>query len=401
MIDIANSSDPTQPLIVGVVGAGTMGAGIAQVSLLAGHEVHLHDVDQDAIERGRKRIRDGLQRLVDKGRLTPPDSTEMMASLHDAHSLEGLAQEADVVIEAALEDIDLKRTIFLALAASARDDAVLATNTSALNIADIAAATAHPELVLGLHFFNPAPVMPLVEVVTTQQTDHATIDRAVNFVVGLGKEPIVCRDSPGFIVNRVNRPFTLEALRMLESEEAGVQEIDRAVQSAGYPMGPLALMDLVGIDVNFAVATAIWHGFDEEIRFTPSRIQEGMVSVRRLGRKTGEGFYRYEDGRPTGLSPALSQVGIHTVEGTLAADEIVRRIELAIINEAYHAAGDGVADPRDIDRAMKLGASHPHGPFERAAELGLRTVIDGLSRLQGIYGERFSVAPALWQVASM
>jgi 3-hydroxybutyryl-CoA dehydrogenase len=378
-----------------------MGAGIAQVCLQAGHEVQLHDVDHEAIERGRNRIRDGLGRLVNKGRLSPHDVDEMMASLHDAHSLEGLAQEADIVIEAALEDLELKRTVFRALAANARPNAVLATNTSALSVAEIAAATDLRASVLGLHFFNPAPVMPLVEVVTTPRTAHATIDRAVNFVVGLGKEPIVCSDSPGFIVNRVNRPFTLEALRMLEAGEAGVQEIDRAVQSAGYPMGPLALMDLVGIDVNFAVANAIWHGFNEEIRFTPSRIQEAMVARGRLGRKTGEGFYRYEDGRPTGLSASLREAGIHTVEGALAADEIVRRIELAIINEAYHAAGEGVADPPDIDSALKLGANHPHGPFERAAELGLRTVIDGLSRLQGIYGERFSIAPALWQVGSM
>ncbi len=389
-------------MIVGVVGAGTMGAGIAQVALQAGHEVQLHDVDHYAIEHGRARVADGLQRLVDKGRLAAGERQQMLDRLHDAHSLGGLAQEADLVIEAALEDIELKRTIFRALGASARPDTMLATNTSALSVTDIAESSGVPDRVVGLHFFNPAPVMPLVEVVATPSTARATFERAMDFVEGLGKQPIVSADSPGFIVNRVNRPFTLEALRMLEAGEADVEQIDRAVQSAGYPMGPLALMDLVGIDVNLAVAMALWKGFDEAVRFTPSQIQRGLVDAGRLGRKTGEGFYRYEDGRPTGLSPKLQEVGVPASIGTALTDvELVERIELAIINEAYHAAGEAVAQPSDIDRALKLGANHPYGPFERAGQLGLRQVIDGLARLESRYGERFSVARSLWQIASI
>ena len=254
-----------------------------------------------------------------------------------------------------------------------------------------------PDRVLGLHFFNPAPLMPLVEVVATSDTSTAVIQRAMAFVEGLGKKPIVSADSPGFIVNRVNRPFTLEAMRMLEAGEAGVEQIDRAVKSAGYPMGPLTLMDLVGIDVNLAVAAALWEGFDEAVRFMPSDIQRERVASGNLGRKTGEGFYAYEGGKAVGLSPTFRDA----TPGTLADDEIVARIELAIINEAYHAAGEGVATPPDIDRALKLGASHPYGPFERAGQLGLRAVIDGLARLEERYGERFSVAPSLWQIASI
>jgi 3-hydroxybutyryl-CoA dehydrogenase len=387
-------------VIVGVVGAGTMGAGIAQVCLQAGHEVLLHDVDHAAIERGRGRIADGLEKLVTKGRLTADQQAEMLASLRDAHSLEGLAQESDVVIEAALEDIDLKRTIFRALGASARPDAILATNTSALSVSEIGQSSGVPNRVVGLHFFNPAPLMPLVEVVIGRQTDAAVVDKATDFATGLGKEAVVCADSPGFIVNRVNRPFTLEALRMLEAGEAGVEQIDKAVQSAGYPMGPFAFMDLVGIDVNLAAATAVWVGFDEAVRFMPSRIQGELVAAGDLGRKTGRGFYVYQDGRPTGLSDRLP------LEAQPAADSmddaaIVSRIELAIINEAYHAAGEGVAQPPDIDRAMKLGANHPYGPFERAAALGLRQVVSGLRDLEQRYGERFHVAPALWQIASI
>ena len=383
-------------LIVGIVGAGTMGAGIAQVCLQAGHEVQLHDVDHAAIERGRERITDGLAKLVDKGGLTPHERQQMLENLHDAHSLEGLAQEADIVVEAALEDLELKRTVFRALGASAPSATILATNTSALSVTDIAQASGASDRVLGLHFFNPAPLMPLVEVVATPQTKQSVLDRAVSFVEGLGKEPIVSADSPGFIVNRVNRPFTLEPLRMLEAGEAGVAQIDRAVQSAGYPMGPFALMDLVGIDVNLAVATALWDGFDEAVRFEPSGIQRDLVERNQLGRKTGSGFYRYENGRPAGLAGSWQPSATEFDD-----NQIVRRIELAIMNEAYLAAGEGVADPQDIDRAMKLGANHPLGPFERAGQLGLRSVVEGLRDLELRYGERFRIAPTLWQVASL
>jgi 3-hydroxybutyryl-CoA dehydrogenase len=387
-------------VIVGVIGAGTMGAGIAQVCLQAGHEVLLHDIDHAAIERGRGRIADGLKKLVDKGRLTADQQTDCLASLRDAHSLEGLAQEADLVIEAALEDIDLKRTIFRALGASARPDAILATNTSALSVSEIAQSSGAPSRVVGLHFFNPAPVMPLVEVVVGQQTDAQVVERAMDFASQLGKQPVECADSPGFIVNRVNRPFTLEALRMLDAGEAGVEQIDQAVQSAGYPMGPFAFMDLVGIDINLAAAMAVWVGFDEAVRFMPSRIQSELVAAGDLGRKTGQGFYVYADGRPTGLSDRLP-LEAQPATDALLDEEIVSRLELAIINEAYHAAGEGVAQPPDIDRALKLGANHPHGPFERAASLGLRQVVSGLRDFEQRYGECYRVAPALWQIASI
>lgn len=388
------------PLTVGVIGAGTMGAGIAQVCLQAGHEVLLHDVDEAAIERGRNRIADGLARLVDKGRMTAADRDALLTNLRDAHSLEGLAQECDLVIEAALEDLDLKRTIFRALGSAASPTAILATNTSALSVSEIGQSSGHPERVIGLHFFNPAPVMPLVEVVVGRQTSPDTAARATDFAAGLTKQPVVCHDSPGFVVNRVNRPFTLEALRMLDAGEAGVEQVDHAVRSAGYPMGPFALMDLVGIDVNLAVAMALWVGFDEAVRFMPSRIQSELVAAGDLGRKTGRGFYVYQDARPIRLSDRLPLEASSATPG-LRDVEIVARIELAIINEAYHAAGEAVAQPPDIDRAMKLGANHTLGPFERAAQLGLRQVVTGLRELEQRHGERFRVAPALWQIASI
>lgn len=391
---MTGDSDAAPALTVGVVGAGTMGSGIAQVCLAAGHDVLLFDIDHAAIARGRSRIADGLERLVEKGKLPVDGRDRMLAALRDAHTLEGLAEESDIVIEAALEDLALKETVFRALGSGTPPSAILATNTSALSVSDIAAASGVPERVVGLHFFNPAPVMPLVEVVAAGQSSRDTVNGAVQFANGLGKQPVVCRDSPGFIVNRVNRPFTLEALRMLEAGEAGVEQVDATLRSAGYPMGPFELMDLVGVDVNLAVANAIWNGFDQAVRFMPSPIQRDLVEAGHLGRKSGEGFYRYEYGRPTGLAWQSPR------EGRLRPDEIVRRIELAIINEAYTAVGEGVAEPADVDRALKLGANHPYGPFERAGQLGLRVVVDGLRSLEDAYGERYRISRTLWDIAS-
>ena len=321
-------------MIVGVIGAGTMGAGIAQVCLQAGHEVVLHDVDEAAIERGRGRIGDGLAKLVDKGRLTAPERDALLANLRDAHSLEGLANEADVVIEAALENIDLKNRIFRALGANARSDAILATNTSALSISEIGAASGKPKQVVGLHFFNPAPIMPLVEVVVGHGTDPIVVDRAMQFATDIGKQAVACADSPGFIVNRVNRPFTLEALRMLEAGEAGVEWIDQTVKSAGYPMGPFAFMDLVGIDVNLAAATAVWKGFDEAVRFAPSQIQSDLVAAGDLGRKTGRGFYVYEDGRPSGLSDRLQVAAQPATDSLNPDDTLFSLVKITSFNRA-------------------------------------------------------------------
>jgi 3-hydroxybutyryl-CoA dehydrogenase len=387
-------------VIVGVVGAGTMGAGIAQVCVTAGHEVVLYDVDGAAVERGRARIGGSLARAVEKGRVDTAARDAALGRLRGATTLAQLGAESELVIEAALEDLGLKREIFRALDETAAADAILATNTSALSVGQIAAPTARPERVIGMHFFNPAPQMALVEVVAGDETARRVVDAALEFCRGLGKEPVPCRDAPGFIVNRVNRPFTLEALRMLEAGEASVTDTDAAVRAAGYPMGPFELMDLVGIDVNLAVARALHDAFRGAVRFRPSPIQEALVASGRLGRKTGEGFYRYAgDTAPEPL--ALPNAMPAAPGGGLTAAKIVERIEVLIVNEAYHAAGDDVAAPPDIDRALELGAGHPRGPFERASEIGLRRIVERLSALERAHGERFRVAPTLWQVATV
>ncbi len=355
---------------VGVVGAGTMGAGIAQVALEAGHEVALHDVDPEAFPRARERVREGLARRAARLDLDPDSIDDWvdgrLGRLRPGATLAEMAVTSGLIVEAAREDLPTKRDIFRTLDAAAPFDVILATNTSALSIGEIATRTQHPGRILGLHFFNPAPVMPLVEVVVAPATTDVIADRAVALMGDWGKTPIRCTDTPGFVVNRVNRPFTIEALRILESRAAGVEAIDEAMRAGGYPMGPFELMDLIGIDVNLAVAEAIWEGLGSPDRLEPSSIQMVMVTAAegRLGRKTGRGFYRYEDGRRIGVAPEFRAGRLGPL---ISPDAIRNRIEMAILQEARIAVDEGVATPADIDRAMRLGAGHPRGPFEREA----------------------------------
>ena len=352
--------------IVGVVGAGTMGSGIAQLALEAGHEVVLHDIDEATIERGRSRVREGLARRAGRLELDPDSSDDWvsgrLAGLRDAHSLDAVGAEAEFVIEAALEDLELKRTIFSTLDAVAAPGVVLATNTSALPVAGVAQRTRHPERIIGLHFFNPAPVMPLVEVVVPPAAAEHVVERAVRLMEAWGKTPVRCADTPGFIVNRINRPFTIEALRMLEAGVASVEEIDDAVRGGGFPMGPFELMDLVGLDVNLATALGVWELLGRPQRLRPSPIQEAMVADGRLGQKTGAGFYRYVDGRRRGVAEASEPVSSAGLDAGVIRDRILVAIEV----EAREAVAQGVATREDIDLAMRAGAGHPVGPFERA-----------------------------------
>ena len=337
---------------VGIVGAGTMGAGIARVVLAAGDEVVLHDVDATVLAVAREAI------LGDRS----DGGADLDARLRLATTLDAMAAEADLVIEAAWEDLALKQTIMATLDTAASPGVILATNTSALSVGAIAAATVQPARVLGLHWFNPVPRMRLVEVVSHPTTDTALADRAADLVTGWGKTPVHCRDTPGFIVNRVNRPYTIEALRLLEAGSA-IVEVDQALRGAGYPMGPFELMDLIGLDVNLAAATAVWEGLGRPERLRPSPIQERLVADGRLGRKTGLGFYAYRDGRPDGPGPGFATA----TDAGLAAPTIVERVVAGIDHEARLAVADRVATPADIDLALRLGAGHPAGPFERAS----------------------------------
>ena len=351
-------------MVVGVVGAGVMGAGIAQLGLEAGDEVLLHDVDEAALGRATDRIRDGLTRRAAHLDLDPDALDEWvdgrLALLRHTTILDQVGDEADVVIEAALESLELKQTIFRALDAASLPGTVLATNTSALSIAAIAAATTHPERVIGLHFFNPAPVMRLVEVIAGPATDREIVGRATALVEAWGRTPVRSADRPGFIVNRVNRPFTIEALRILEEGTATVEQVDGAMRDAGFPLGPFELMDLTGVDVTYAAASGIWEGLGRPARLRPSPIQAALVEAGRVGRKSGEGFYRYLEGRRTTVTDRFA-----APPTDLPAAEIAKRILAAIGAEAHRAVDEGVAAREDVDLALRLGAAHPVGPFER------------------------------------
>jgi 3-hydroxybutyryl-CoA dehydrogenase len=358
-------SDPTGLTVapeirtVGIVGAGRMGAGIAQVALEGGHAVLLEDPDPVALERGLAAIRTGLGRRAARLDLDPDSIDDWVdgraARLVAVTSLHDLAG-ADLVIEAAVEDLAVKVGIVAALDPLLAPDAIVATNTSALSVAAIAAGSMMPERVIGLHFFNPAPLMALVEVVAAPATDPVVVDRAVALMTAWGKSPVRVADTPGFIVNRVNRPFTIEALRMLEAGDAGVEAIDGAMRRAGFPLGPFELMDLTGVDVTLAAARGIWERLGQPDRLRPSPIQEDLLRAGQLGRKTGQGFYRYVEGAPAVVAPPFRT---DPARERLAGDAIARRIVGAIDEEARLAAAEAVASPDAIDLALRLGAGHP------------------------------------------
>lgn len=279
---------------IGVVGAGTMGAGIAQVSTEAGFETVVYDVSQEFIDKGLGRIQSFIQRNRERGKLTPEQEKQILARLSGSLKLEDLSG-ACLVIEAAPEKIELKREIFQKLDSLCGPETLLATNTSSLSVTAIAAAIKHPERAIGMHFFNPPPLMALVEVIQGVQTLPESIQKAVELVRKMGKTPVCAKDTPGFVVNRIARPFYNEALRILGDGDVTVETIDRIMKEAGkFRMGPFELMDLIGNDVNFAATNSLYEAFFHDPRFRPSPIQHRMIQAGLLGRKTGKGFYKYE-----------------------------------------------------------------------------------------------------------
>jgi 3-hydroxybutyryl-CoA dehydrogenase len=279
---------------IGIVGAGTMGGGIAQVAALSGFEVILHDVSADVLKSAMERIKLDFRQSVDKGRLSATEATEALSAIHPRRNF-GDMGNADFIIEAAFEDLNVKKEIFKKVDTIVAPDVILATNTSSLSITAIASLTKTPESVVGMHFFNPPVLMKLVEVVRGKQTSDVTAKTTYDLAVKMDKVPVLCKDTPGFIVNRVARPFYGEALRLLGEGVATVEEIDRIMKlEGGFKMGPFELMDLIGIDVNYAVTKSVYEQFFHEPRFRPHPIQRQMVEAGTLGRKTKKGFYTYK-----------------------------------------------------------------------------------------------------------
>lgn len=380
---------------VAVVGAGAMGSGIAQVAATAGHPVHLVDAVPGAAAAAVERLGATLQRLVSKGRLGPDEAAQVLARVTPAESVSGLP-ECGLVIEAVPEDLALKRRLFAELAETQPSTTLLATNTSSIDIDDIAHDVTDPERVLGLHFFNPPPLMALVEVVHGTGTARAYLEYASGLMRAWGKTPVRCSSTPGFIVNRVARPFYGEAQRMVAAGVADAATIDWILrEKGGFPMGPLELTDFIGQDVNLAVGESVWEQTGHDERYAPTDFQRGLVAAGKLGRKTGQGVYEYAaDGVLVGGDPDLG-LAEQLVGGPLETDPLARTLAM-LVNEAVDLVGRGEASADDVDTAMRLGTRYPRGPIEWGREIGFDVVAEQIEELDRVFpGGRYRVSPAL------
>ena len=379
--------------IIGVVGAGAMGTGIAQVALARGHRVLLTDARATAVEKAQEVITAALRRDVEKGRLTSEAADGAVKALRCVPPVAGLAgfAECDLVVEAILERLDVKAATFQALEGVVRPGCILSTNTSSLSIAAIASSCTMPERVVGIHFFNPVPVMPLVEIIPAIRTAPETAAAARALMDAWGKTTVVASDTPGFIVNRIARPFYGEALRILEEGIASAPTIDWAMRElGGFRMGPFLLMDFVGNDVNYAVTESVWTATYFDARYRPSLTQKRLVEAGWLGRKAGRGFYDYApDAAPR---PAVE-------DGALGA-AIVHRIVCMLINEAVDAVATHIATPEAIELAMTKGVNYPRGLLAWGDEIGLDAVLAELDRLRDEHGgDRYRPSPLLRRMA--
>ena len=378
---------------IGVVGAGAMGSGIAQLAAQAGHTVVLVDQHESALERSAAALAKVAARLVEKGKWSAADSERIQSVIDRTTELDSLAA-CDWVIEAIVEDLGVKQSLFQSLETIVATDAVLATNTSSLSVTAIAGKLQHPERFMGLHFFNPAPLMALVEVVPALQTDSAHVDRAKSMMDDWGKSPVVTKDTPGFIVNRVARPFYGEALRIFEEGLASQETIDAAMRNAGFRMGPFELMDLIGNDVNYAVSCLVFEAFYSDPRYRPSLIQKQHVDAGWLGRKSGKGYYTYAEGQ---AAPTAGDVSVDTYQ----FDWIVERILAMLINEAADACYLNIASSADIETAMTKGVNYPKGLLAWCNEWGAKATLNVLESLQIRYGDdRYRPSPVLRDLAA-
>lgn len=378
---------------IAIIGSGTMGSGIAQVAATAGCQVKLYDTKREALDKSKLALNKILNRLIEKGRIDEAEKNRIESNISYEENLKSLAK-ADFTIEAIIENLEIKQKVFKELESYQSKDAIIASNTSSLSIASIASALEKPERCIGVHFFNPAPLMPLVEIVPAVQTSQEVFDKVFSTIKEWKKVPVKAQDTPGFIVNRVARPFYGEALRIYEERFAGVPEgeagfatIDWAMKEfGGFKMGPFQLMDFIGNDVNYTVTETVFEAFYFDPRYKPSFTQKRFAEAGYLGRKSGKGFYNYSENSQK-VGPVKDQV---------MGQKIFDRILVMLINEAADALFLNIASAKDIDLAMTKGVNYPKGLLKWANEKGIDWCVEEMDKLYDTYREdRYRCSPML------
>ena len=378
--------------LIGIVGAGAMGSGIAQIASQAGHDVVLFDFSQEALTFSSSKLQKVMNRLIEKGKVTSDESIAIQERIVRTTMVTSL-KDCDLIIEAVVEDLEVKKRVFKSIEEIASKEAIIASNTSSLSITSLASFCAHPDRVVGLHFFNPAPLMPLVEIIPALQTNRDLPKHLTDLMRKWGKSPVIAKDTPGFIVNRVARPFYGEALRILDEGIADVPTIDAAMRQSGFRMGPFQLMDLIGHDVNYSVTESVFKSFYYDPRYMPSIAQLKLVEAGWLGRKSGRGFYNYNEENEATDVPGQLDPNVQI--------EISERIISMLINEAADAVYLGVASAEDVDTAMLKGVNYPKGLLVWAEEMGLQKVVRIIDALRDTYGEtRYRCSPLLRKLAA-
>mgnify|MGYP001198926614 CR=1 FL=1 len=369
---------------VSIIGAGTMGSGIAQIAATKGHEVCLYDSFDGAIENAEKKIEKILNRLLEKEKISKEDKKNILSKINFTKDIKEI-KGSGLVIEAIIENLEIKQKTFKEIEGIVDTECIIASNTSSLSIASIAGACQKAERILGIHFFNPAPLMPLVEIIPAVQTNTNTLIKAREIINSWGKVTVIAKDTPGFIVNRVARPFYGEALRIYEEGIADFATIDWAIKEiGGFRMGPFELMDYIGNDVNYTVTETVFTAFYFDSRYKPSFTQKRMMEAGYLGRKSGRGYYDYNNDMP---EPNKNRD---------LGKRILWRILSMLINEAADALFLNIATRDDIDLAMTKGVNYPKGLLAWADEIGIKNILKQLEDLQQEYGEdRYRPSPLL------
>ncbi|MCE3227093.1 MAG: 3-hydroxybutyryl-CoA dehydrogenase [Bacteroidetes bacterium] len=374
--------------VIGVIGSGAMGSGIAQVAATAGHSVFVYDNNESSLDKAESNLKTSLQKLVEKQKITVDQQNDILKNIQFVKGLNQLS-DCDLVIEAIVENLEIKKKLFHEIEKILKPGSVLASNTSSLSITSIAAACEKPQNVIGIHFFNPATLMPLVEIIPGVATDPQITDACKSLIDSWKKITVIVKDTPGFIVNRVARPFYSEALRIYEEGIADMATIDWAMKEiGGFKMGPFELMDLIGHDVNYVVTETVWKQFYYDPKFKPALSQKRLLEGGFLGRKTGRGFYNYAP--ETKLPEPLKDATLGNI--------IFKRILVMLINEAADTLYLRVASRDDIDMAMTKGVNYPKGLLKWCDEIGVDSVIKDLNGLRDFYEEdRYRISPMLKQ----